>query len=99
MALEHFRVLIHELLNKDPEIVPEESPMIVLDINSAMCMAKIVNDNKHTGHISRRINFVRNGEKYKMHKIDCCEGGLKQTNIATKNVGEHDLTQRINILW
>ena len=61
MALEHFRVLIHELLNKDPEIVPEESPMIVLDINSAMCMAKIVNYNKHTGHISRRNNFVRNG--------------------------------------
>ena len=36
MALEHFRMLIHELLNKDPDIVPEEAPLIVLDSKSAM---------------------------------------------------------------
>ena len=30
MALAHFRMLIHELLNKDPDIVPEEAPLIVL---------------------------------------------------------------------
>ena len=29
--LAHFRMLIHELLNKDPYIVPEEAPLIVLD--------------------------------------------------------------------
>ena len=40
MALAHFRILIHELLNKDPDIVPEEAPVIVLDSKSAMCMAK-----------------------------------------------------------
>ena len=33
-------MLIHELLNKYPDIVPEESPLIVLDIKSAMYMAK-----------------------------------------------------------
>ena len=30
MYLAHFRVLIHELLNKDPDIVPEEATLIVL---------------------------------------------------------------------
>ena len=27
MVLAHFRMLIHEFLNKDPDIVPEEAPM------------------------------------------------------------------------
>ena len=30
MDLAHFRMLIHELLNKDTDIVPEEAPLIVL---------------------------------------------------------------------
>ena len=38
MALSHFRKLIHKFLNKDPDIVPEEAPLIVLDSKSAMCM-------------------------------------------------------------
>ena len=36
MALAHFRMLIHELLNKDLEIVPEEDPLIVLDSKYTM---------------------------------------------------------------
>ena len=36
MDLAHFRMLIRELLNKDPDIVSEEYPLIVLDIKSAM---------------------------------------------------------------
>ena len=36
MALAHFRMLIHELLNKGTDIVPEEDPLIVLDSKSAM---------------------------------------------------------------
>ena len=90
MALAKFRMLIHELLSKDPDIVPEEAPLIVLDSKYAMCMANNGKDTKHTRHISRRMNFIRNGEKCKMHKIDWFEGGLKLTDIATKNVGEHD---------
>ena len=31
MALARFRMLIHELLNKDPYIVPEEAPLIILN--------------------------------------------------------------------
>ena len=36
MALENFRMLIHELLNEDPDMVPKEAPLIVLDSKSAM---------------------------------------------------------------
>ena len=61
MALAHFRMLIHEFLNKDPDIVPEEAPLIVLGSKSAMCMAKNGKVTKHTRHIARRIYFVRNG--------------------------------------
>ena len=61
MSLSHFRMLIHELLNKDLDIVPQEAPLIVLDIKSAMCMDNNGKDTKHTRHISSRIHFVRNG--------------------------------------
>ena len=61
MALAHFRMLVHELLNEDPDMVPKEAPLIVLDSKSAMCMAKNGKDTKHTRHISRIMHFVRNG--------------------------------------
>ena len=70
MALAHFRMLIHEFLNKYPDMVPNEDPLIVLDNKSTMCMAKNGKDTKHTRHIAKRMHFVRNGEKIKMHKID-----------------------------
>ena len=62
MALEHFRMLIHELLNKDPDMVPDEAPLIVLDSKSDMCMADNGKYTKNTRHIARRMNFVGNGE-------------------------------------
>ena len=63
MTLAYFRMLLHELLNKDPEIVTKEAPLIILDSKSAVCMANNVKGTKHTRHIYRRVNFVRNGEK------------------------------------
>ena len=66
-------MLVRELLNKDPDMVPEETPFIVLDSKSSMCMAKNYKDTKHTRHIARRMRFVSNGEKCEMHKIDWCE--------------------------
>ena len=63
MALAHLRMLISELLNKYPDIVPEEAPWIVLDSKSAMCMTNNGKDTKHTRHITRIMHFVRNGEK------------------------------------
>ena len=56
MALAHFRMLINELLNEDPYMVRKETPLIVLDSKSAMCMAKNGKDTKHTRHIARRID-------------------------------------------
>ena len=50
-------MLIHELLNKDPDIVPEESPLIVLDSKYSMYMDNNGKDNKHTRHIARRMHF------------------------------------------
>ena len=95
MALAHFIMSIHEFLNKDPDKVSEEDPMTVLDIKSAMCMAKNGKDTKYTRNISRRMHLLRNLEKCKMHKIDWCEGGLHLTDIYTKNVGDPDLTPRM----
>ena len=98
MALAHFRMLVHESLNEDPDMVPKESPLIVLDIKSFMCMAKNGKDTKHTRHIARRMHFVRNGEKCKMQKKYWCEGGLQLADIGTKNVSEPDLTPRMKYI-
>ena len=98
MTLAHFRMLIHELLNEDPDMVPKESPLIVLDSKSDMCMAKNGKYAKHNRHIASRMNFVRNREKCKMHKIDWCEGGLLLEDIGTKNVSEPDLTPRMKYI-
>ena len=62
MDLEHFSMINNWLLNKDPDVVPEQTPLIILDIKSYLCMAKNAKDTKHTRHISRRIQFVINGE-------------------------------------
>ena len=98
MALAHFRMLVHELLNEDPDMVPKEAPLIVLDSKSAMFMAKNGRDTKHTRHIARRMHFVRNGEKCKMHKIEWCEGGFQLADIGTKNVSEFELTPRMKYI-
>ena len=91
MDLAHFRVLIHEFLVKDPDIVPEEAPLSIFYSKSAVFMAYNGKDTNHTRNISRRVHFVSNGEKCKMHKIEWCEGGLQSSNIATDNVGDNDL--------
>ena len=63
MALANLRMLVHELLNEDPYMVPKEAPLIAFDSKSDMWMAKNGKDTKHTRHIARIIHFVRNGEK------------------------------------
>ena len=58
---------------------------------SAACMANNGKDAKYNRHISRRVNFVRNGEKWNMQNIYWCEVVLQLAYIAAKNVGENDL--------
>ena len=65
-----------------------------MDSKSAVCMSKNGKDTKHTRRISRRVIFFRNGENFKMHKIDWCEGGLQLAEISAKNVGENYLNPR-----
>ena len=79
-------------------MAPKGAPLIVLDSKSAMCMAKNGKDTNHTRHIVWRMDFVRNGEKCKMHNIDWCEGGLQLEDIGTKNVNEPDLTPRMKYI-
>ena len=86
------------MLNKYPDIVPDDAPLIVLDIKSAMCMAKNGKDIKHTIHIARRMHFVGNVEKCKMHKIDWCEGGLQLEDVGTNNLSEPDITPRMKYI-
>ena len=62
MALADFRMLIHGFLNKDPDIVPEEAPLIFMERKSAVCIAKNGKDNKNTRHIARIMHFVRDRE-------------------------------------
>ena len=91
-------MLIHELVNKDPDIVPEETPLIVLDIKCAMCMNNNVKYTKHTRHIARRMHSLRNGETFKMHKIDWYERGQQLADIGTKNLSETDITPRMKYI-
>ena len=91
-------MVINELFNKYPDIVSEEAHLIILDSKSAWFMAKNGNDTKYTRQISRRVHFKRNCEKYQMHKIDWCEGGLQLTDIATNNVVENDLNTKMKYI-
>ena len=56
-------MLMHDLFNKHLDIFPEEAPIVILDSKSAVCVDKNENYTKHTRQITRRVNFVRNGEK------------------------------------
>ena len=69
-----------------------------MDGKSDVCMAKNGKDNKHTRHIYRRVNFVKNDESFKRHKIDWCEGGLQLAYIETNNVGENYLNPRMKYI-
>ena len=55
-------MLNNGFMEKDPYLVPEQAPHIILDGKSAVCMANNGKYNKHTIYIYRRIHSVRNGE-------------------------------------
>ena len=42
--------------------------------------------------------FFNNGGKYKMNKIDWCEGVLQLADIATNNVGDNDLNPKMKYI-
>ena len=80
-----------KFFNKDPDIVLDEAHIIILDSRYSVCSDNNGKDTNHTSHISRRVNFVQNGEKCKMHNIDSCEVGLQLVDIENNNVEDNDL--------
>ena len=76
MDLATLSMLNHEFLKKDPDIVLEEDPLIIVYSKYYIVMANDGKGTKHTHHLVRRLNFVRNGENCKMHRMYWCEGGL-----------------------
>ena len=56
---------------------------------------RIVSTPRTQGTFLEKYIYLRNGEKCKTHKIDCCERGLQLEDIATKNVSENDLNTRM----
>ena len=72
MVLANFRMWIHKFLNKDPDIVPEEDPLIILNSKYAVFMDNNGKDTKHIRNIVRIIYFVGKDENCNMHKIDRC---------------------------
>ena len=79
-------------------MVTSESPIIILDSKSAVCMANNFKDTNHTRNIYRRVNFVSNDKKCKVKNIDCREGGLHLADIETKIVSKNDLNTRIKYI-
>ena len=63
IALAHIIMLIYEQLKKNLDKVPKESPLIVFDIKSIVCMAKNGRYTKHRSRIARRVNVLINGKK------------------------------------
>ena len=55
ISLAHLSILYNELMDKDPEVVPEQAPLVLLDRKSSVCMAKSIKGTKHTIHIYRRM--------------------------------------------
>ena len=60
-------MLINELFREDQDIAPEEAPLSILNSKYILCMDKNGKYTKYTRHNARRVNYVRNGGKYKMH--------------------------------
>ena len=54
-------MLIHKLLNKDPYILPEEEPLIILDRKYDVRMDKNGKYTKYNRRVARRVHFVING--------------------------------------
>ena len=69
-----------------------------MDSKYYMWTTKNSKDTKHTRHISRRVIFVRNGDKFKMNKIEWCEGGMELEELSNKNVGENYLNPRMKYI-
>ena len=95
MDLSHFMMRNKYLAKKDPDVVPEQEPLIILDSKSCVFMVNNGKYTKHTIHIFRIMHVVRNVEDWNIHKKVWCEGGLKFSDIGTRNFREDKLNTRL----
>ena len=95
--LAHLGMINNELLNKDPDVVPEQAPLIILVRKSAICVDGNIKDTKHTRHIFRRIHLLINGEECNLQKTVWFEGGLKLGDIGTNNVRKDDFNTILKV--
>ena len=66
MALAHFNMLIHEFLNKDPDIVPEAPPLVILDkimhkidwCEGGIQLADIATKNGVENYLNTRMKYI-----------------------------------------
>ena len=55
MSLSHLIMINNELLNKYPNVFPEQAHMIILDSKSAIYMDKNDKDTEHTRNINEAV--------------------------------------------
>ena len=58
-------------------------------------MADNGKDTKHTRHIFKIMNLVRNYEEWNLCKTVWCQGGLQLSDIVTNNSREYELNHRL----
>ena len=56
-------MLINKFLNKDPDIVPYESPLIIFNSKYSVCVAKNGKETKLTRNIARILKFSKECRK------------------------------------
>ena len=98
MALAHFRMINSELEGKEPDQLPSDPPLIILDSKAGVDMSKNGKDTKYTRHIARRVHFVRQGEAQGLHRVSWCEADLQLADIGTKNVRADEMQPRRSYL-
>ena len=95
MSLAHLMIPNNEFLNKDPDAVPEQATIIILDKKSVICKDKNGKYTKQTRKISRIIHLLINGEDCNFQNKVWCEGGLQLADIGTKNIREEKLNPKL----
>ena len=95
MELAHKIMVNNEPKKKDPDVVPEQAHIIILDRKSAVCMDNNGKYTKHTRYIDMSVHFVTNGKESNIHKTVWCEGDIQLAEIGTNNIREDEFNPRL----
>ena len=76
-----------------------QAPPIILDSRSTVFMDKNDKYTKHTRNISRRVNFVRNGENAKCTGLDGVKEVCNWQALKLRMLMRMTQIQELNISW